>query len=287
MIKIENLKKSYGKKLVLDIEEMKIGDGEAIGVFGANGSGKSTLIKCLTGLLPYQGNIFIDGKDIAKDPSPLREVGILVEEPALYKMMTGRENIKCFCDDISKLDAYAKILEVEDILDKRAKSYSLGMKQKIGILLACVKGKKLVILDEPFNCLDVMSIEKAIALIMQCHKDGASVIMTSHQLDMSQKAIDKYYLIKDKKIYLHSEDKIVNGKLYSVEFDSVDNASQAYKLLQEKGVTSELDGYSVKIRLAEGDIFEVLVCLKDLNIRKYEDISNSLKEAYIEMEIKK
>jgi ABC-2 type transport system ATP-binding protein len=288
IIEIKNLKKSYGKKPVLDIEGMKIQDGDSIGIFGANGSGKSTLIKCLTGLLPYQGSIYIDGKDISKDPSPLKDVGILVEEPALYKMLTGRENIKFFCEDTAKLDLYAKILEVEDILDMKAKSYSLGMKQKLGILLACVKGKKLVILDEPFNCLDVISIDKAISLIMQCQKDGASIILTSHQLDSSQKAVDKYYLIKDTKIYLCSDEETNNQqKVYSVEFDSFDRASSAYKFLQEKDIDCELCDLSVKIRLSEGDIFTLLADLEGFSIKKFEDISNSIKEAYIAMEMKK
>ena len=114
MIKIENLKKRYGKKLVLEIDNLEFKDGQSVGVFGANGSGKSTLIKCMTGLLPYEGKIYIDGKDIAKDPSPIKDVGILVEDPALYKLMTGRQNIECFCDDLSRIDEYAKILDVED-----------------------------------------------------------------------------------------------------------------------------------------------------------------------------
>ena len=287
IIEIKNLKKSYGKKLVLNIEEMKVHDGDSIGIFGANGSGKSTLIKCLTGLLPYQGKIYIDGKDIAKDPSPIKDVGILVEEPSLYKTMTGRENIQCFCEDTSKLDLYADILEVNDILDKKARSYSLGMKQKIGILLACVKGKKLVILDEPFNCLDIISIEKAISLIMQCQKDGASIILTSHQLDSSQKAIDTYYLIKDTRIHLCSEDTNKKQKVYYIEFDSLDDASSAYNLLLEKNVDCELCDYSVKIRLSDGDILTLLIELKKFSIKKYEDISNSIKEAYIAMEMKK
>lgn len=286
-IEIKNLKKRYGKKLVLDIESLKIGDNESVGVFGANGSGKSTLIKCLTGLLPYEGGILVGGKNIAKDPSPIKDVGILVEDPALYKTMTGRENIEYFCEDTSKLEEYAKILEVENILDKKVRSYSLGMKQKIGILLACVKGKKIVILDEPFNCLDIISIEKAINLITLCKENGASVILTSHQLEMSQKVIDTYYLIKDTKIYVCSNDKEGRAKVYSVEFANSEDSIAACEALKNKGVDCEQSGSTLKIRIVEGDIFDALLEIKAFNVKKFEDISNSVKEAYLAMEKKK
>lgn len=284
MIKVENLKKKYGKKLVLDIGKLEFKEGESVGVFGANGSGKSTLIKCLTGLLPYEGKVYIEGKDISKDPSPLRNVGILVEEPALYKTMTGRQNIECFCEDTSNLDKYAEILDVKDLLDKKARSYSLGMKQKMGILLACVKGKKAVILDEPFNCLDIISIEKAIDLIVECQSNGATVILTSHQLELSQKAISKYYLIKDTKIYdFIQQDESV--KIYSVEFNDQDNAKLAYEYLKEKSVDCEYKDYTVKIRLTDGDVYSLIGDAGQLkNVKKIEDVSNSVKEAYIAME---
>ncbi len=284
MIKIENLKKSYGKKLVLDVENLQFSKGESVGVFGANGSGKSTLIKCLTGLLPYEGKIYIDGKDIAKDPSPLRDVGILVEDPALYKTMTGRQNIKCFCEDTSNLERYAKILDVQDILDKRAKSYSLGMRQKIGILLACVKGKKVVILDEPFNCLDIISIEKAVDLIVQCRSDGATVVLTSHQLEISQNAISTYYLIKDRKIFdFQRQDS--ECKAYLVEFTNKDIAGTVYEQLSAKSVDCELRENTIKIK--NNEVYSLLGDLKQLsNVKKIEDVSNSVKEAYIAMEEK-
>ena len=114
-----------------------------MGIFGANGCGKSTFIKCISSLLPYDGEIFIDGVDIKKRSlPPLSNVGILIEDAALFRNMSGRENIQYFCNDISKLDEYANILNVKDILDIKARKYSIGMKQKIAILLACVKGSK-------------------------------------------------------------------------------------------------------------------------------------------------
>lgn len=287
IIEIKKLKKSYGKKLALDIPSLNVEHGASIGVFGANGSGKSTLIKCITGLLPYEGQIFIDGNDIRKQPSILADVGILIEEPALYKDMTGRKNIMYFCSDTTAIHEYAELLGITDILDKKVKSYSLGMRQKLAILLACVKGKKLILLDEPFNGLDIISVEKAIELLNLCRQRGASILLTSHQLEISQKAIDMYYLLKNTQIYDCTAPKPFGGLKYLVEFFDIDSVKSAYSLLSENDIICSLSDYALKIQSDGQSVSDIAQILKDFNVRKIEDISYSIKEAYLQMEIKK
>ena len=284
---INNLKKLYKKNLVLNIPYMKIKSGISVGIFGANGSGKSTLIKCITGLLPYDGEIFIDGKDIAKTPSLLASVGILIEEPALYKDITGRKNIKYFCSDTTNMTEYAKILDIETILDKKVSSYSLGMKQKLAILLACVKGKNLILLDEPFNGLDIISVEKAIDLLNICRSNGATILITSHQLEVSQKAIDEYYLLKNTEIFNCTAPKPTGGDKFQIEFFEKDSAVLASKLLQENNYQCKYEDYTVKIFGNNMRLSQISDCLKDFNIKKIEDISYSVKEAYLDMEAQK
>ncbi|MBD5099757.1 MAG: ABC transporter ATP-binding protein [Clostridiales bacterium] len=266
---------------------MKISGGSSVGIFGANGSGKSTLIKCITGLLPYDGEILIDGEDVFKKTSLLANVGILIEEPALYKDMTGRKNIEYLCSDTSNMTYYAEILGVADILDKKVRSYSLGMKQKMAILLACVKGKNLILLDEPFNGLDIISVDKAIELLNICRKKGATIMLTSHQLDVSQKAIDFYYLLKDTKIYDCTAPQPMGGKRYQIDFFDKDSASSAYKILQENGYQCSLQDFSIKIIGEDMKIIQIANCIRDFNIKRIEDISYSVKEAYLEMEAEK
>lgn len=285
-IKINNLKKSYGKNAVLDIPQMSFEQGVSVGIFGANGSGKSTLIKCVSGLLPYDGEILIDGVDIKKDPSPLSNVGILIEEAALFKNMSGRQNVKYFCKDISHLDEYADILGVKDILDIKAKKYSLGMKQKIAILLACVKGNKLILLDEPFNGLDIISVEKAINLLQVCRDNGATVLLTSHQLEVSQTAIDLYYLLKDKMIYDCTAPQKGFGNKYLLEFFDKEQAKTVCDAFLKKGLKCDLQNYTVKVVIAEQNIYELIDEFKEYPIKKIEDITYSVKEAYLDMEEK-
>ena len=285
-IEIKNLKKSYGKSSVLDIPQITLEKGVSVGIFGANGCGKSTFIKCISGLLPYDGEIFIDGVDIKKNPSPLSNVGILIEDAALFRNMSGRENIQYFCNDISKLDEYANILNVKDILDIKARKYSIGMKQKIAILLACVKGSKVILLDEPFNGLDIISVEKAINLLQICRNNGATIILTSHQLEVSQTAIELYYLLKDKKIFNCTATQKGFGSKYLLEYLDKDHAKKTYDALSQKGLNCSLQDYIVKVVLAEQNIYDLIDEFKEYPIKRIEDITHSVIEAYLAMEEK-
>lgn len=285
-IEIKNLKKSYGKSSVLDIPQITFEKGVSVGIFGANGCGKSTFIKCISSLLPYDGEIFVDGVDIKKDPSPLSNVGILIEDAALFRNMSGRENIQYFCNDTSKLDEYANILNVKDILDIKARKYSIGMKQKIAILLACVKGSKVILLDEPFNGLDIISVEKAINLLQICRNNGATIILTSHQLEVSQTAIELYYLLKDKKIFNCTATQKGFGSKYLLEYLDKDHAKKTYDALSQKGLNCSLQDYIVKVVLAEQNIYDLIDEFKEYPIKRIEDITHSVIEAYLAMEEK-
>ena len=266
-IEIKNLKKSYGKSSVLDIPQITFEKGVSVGIFGANGCGTS-------------------GVDIKKDPSPLSNVGILIEDAALFRNMSGRENIQYFCNDISKLDEYANILNVKDILDIKARKYSIGMKQKIAILLACVKGSKVILLDEPFNGLDIISVEKAINLLQICRNNGATIILTSHQLEVSQTAIELYYLLKDKKIFNCTATQKGFGSKYLLEYLDKDHAKKTYDALSQKGLNCSLQDYIVKVVLAEQNIYDLIDEFKEYPIKRIEDITHSVIEAYLAMEEK-
>ena len=284
-VAIKNLKKQYGKNLVLDIESLELQKGRAYGFFGANGSGKSTLLKCLTSLIDYKGEIEIDGVNLKKNPKPLERIGLLIENPAFYNDLTGRKNIEYFCKDTSSIDEYAEILQVKDILGKKYRAYSLGMRQKLGILLACVKGKDLIVLDEPFNGLDVISVDNALRLINHCREIGVTVILTSHQLDVSQKAIDSIYLLKNCRIkeFIIPEKK--SGEKFLFEFANKENADAAEKLIGSLSVEYERAENIFKIN-SQGKFtfYDMIDKLKPCEYIKAEDITSAVKELYLEME---
>ena len=224
MITTSKLTKSYRKKDVLKGVDLEAERGRIVGIFGANGSGKTTFLKCAAGLASFGGELLIDGRSPVKDCSVLKEVGVMIDVPSFYKDMTGRENLKFFCNDLSSAEQYIKILGVEDFIDKRVRTYSAGMRQKLGILTACVKGKKLVLLDEPFNGLDVLSLDKADELLDTCRKSGACLILTSHMLEHSGALCDRYYLLKDGKVFKNEDLEKFGKRLYRVEMKDADCA---------------------------------------------------------------
>lgn len=284
-VAIKNLKKQYGKNLVLDIESLELQKGRAYGFFGANGSGKSTLLKCITSLIDYKGEIAIDGVNLKKTPKPLEKIGLLIENPAFYNELTGRKNIEYFCKDASSLDEYAEILQVKDILDKKYRTYSLGMRQKLGILLACVKGKDLIVLDEPFNGLDVISVDNALKLINHCREKGVTVVLTSHQLDVSEKAIDSIYLLKNCRVYEFVIPAKKSGERFLFEFSTKGNADAAEKLLLSLAADYERTDNVFKIT-SQGKFtfYDIIDKLKPFEYIKAEDITSAVKELYLEME---
>lgn len=284
-IKILNLKKYYGKKLVLDIDSLDLEKGQSYGFFGANGSGKSTLLKCMTNLVDYKGEIQIENQNLKKNPSILKDIGLIIENPVFYNEMTGRKNIEYFCDDTALLEEYADIMGIKDILDKKYRSYSLGMRQKLGILLACVKGKKAVILDEPFNGLDIISVEKAIKLINHCHNKGVTIILTSHQLDISQKAVDNIYLMKNCRIHKFVLPKNKAGDKILFEFANKGDADKAENFLICQKIKYEREDDMLRV-FSQGKytFYELIDLLKPFEFIKAEDITFSIKELYLEME---
>ncbi len=179
---------------------------------------------------------------------------------------------------------YSKILGVNDILDIKARKYSMGMKQKIAILLACVKGKDIILLDEPFNFLDIISIEKVINLLLKCCKNGSTVILTSHQLEISQRAVDMYYLLKNKQIYNCTAPQKGNGNKYLIEFFFKDDAESAKELLINQNFECIQNEFYIKVNIRDYNIFSILQLLNNYQIKSFEDITYSVKEAYLAME---
>lgn len=188
-------KVSYSKKKneILKSINFTIKEGEILGLVGENGAGKSTLLKILAGMLkPSEGNlIFFD-----------TNIGFLIEEPNLYPYKTGRDHLEYImkinnCFNKVELNNLANLLDIEDILDKKIKKYSLGMKQKLGIISAAIGNQSLIILDEPTNSLDYNTIPKLRNLIAYLNSQGKTIIITSHILTEIEKICDRVLIIKN------------------------------------------------------------------------------------------
>ena len=165
-------------------------DGEITGLLGPNGAGKTTTLRMLYTLMsPDQGRIAVDGIDVAKDPTAVRQrLGVLPDARGVYKRLTARENIAYFgrlhgLDDATierRIDGMADTLNMRDFLDRRTEGFSQGQRTKTAIARALVHDPRNVILDEPTNGLDVMTTRGLRGFLRNLRDEGRCVIFSSH-----------------------------------------------------------------------------------------------------------
>jgi ABC-2 type transport system ATP-binding protein len=195
VIETELLTKKYGDVIAVDQLSLRVPRGGVFGFLGPNGSGKTTTMGMLLGLVhPTSGDARIFG-DPARHASTLRRVGAMVESPTFYPYLTGRANLQYFqgISQHGSPDEVDRLLDVVD-LGKRASSkfgtYSLGMKQRLGIACALLGDPELVFLDEPTNGLDPAGVVEVRELIRQLGTGGRTVVLSSHLLAETELVCD-------------------------------------------------------------------------------------------------
>ena len=189
LLETKALTKTFGcgdrAQTAVDAVDMHVEAGRVYGLLGPNGAGKSTLLKMVTGMLrPASGEIVFNGHVWRRDD--LYDIGSLIETPPLYPNLTARENLKVramlYGADESRIDEVLETVGLTDTGSKRAGSFSLGMKQRLGIALALLAQPKLLVLDEPANGLDPIGIEDLRAQIRSFAQAGITVVVSSHIL---------------------------------------------------------------------------------------------------------
>lgn len=218
VLEVNNLKKTLGKREIIKNISFSIEEGEIFGFLGPNGAGKTTTIRMLVGLIhPNEGSISICGHDLKNDTEQaLKEVGAVVENPELYKYLSGRENLMQIARirNITKDDVEEtiKLVGLEDRIDDKVKKYSLGMKQRLGLAASLLSKPKLLILDEPTNGLDPSGILDFREIVKKAAKEnGMAVFISSHILSEVQHLCDRVAFINNGTI--KSVENVVNESM--------------------------------------------------------------------------
>ena len=198
-IKITDVNKTIKKAPILRDINLEFTGGKVYGLRGKNGSGKTMLMRAICGLItPDSGIIDIDGKILGKDISFPESIGVLIENPSFIGNYTGFKNLKVLASIQNRIGDEQIRKALEDIGldpdDKRTyRKYSLGMKQKLGIAAAVMENPDIIILDEPINALDDVSVEKVHDILEEQKKRGAVIIIACHdkeELDQLSDVID-------------------------------------------------------------------------------------------------
>ena len=188
-IQVNDIVLRFKKDILLDHVSYQCEQGKIHGIVGRNGSGKTLLMKCICGFIrPNEGHIYVRDKEIGKDIDFTPDTGIIIETPGFIPYYSGYRNLKVLAainNRISRKDIENAMYQVglDPTMKKRVATYSLGMRQRLGIAQAIMDDPSLIILDEPFNGLDKHGVEEMREYFLSLKKKGKTILLTSHNTE--------------------------------------------------------------------------------------------------------
>ena len=244
IVETKGLCKSYGNKQVVRNVDLKVPKGCVYGFMGPNGAGKSTTLKMLLGLIKASsGKAEIAGKEMNQKNrlEILRETGSLIESPSYYGHLTGRENLEIVRTlkntPEKEVDQVLKLVRMERQQNKKAREYSLGMKQRLGLAAALIGRPELLILDEPTNGLDPAGIQEIRELICELPKRmGITVLVSSHLLSEMDQMADYVGIINHGQLIFQDKLDALHEHSKSKLLLRVMNRTVTLKILENNGV---------------------------------------------------
>ena len=292
---LDNVHKSIKNKEIVKGITFSINEGEVLGFLGPNGAGKSTTLRMIVGLSsPTSGKILIDGYSITKDyVKAMSKVGCIIEGPDMYNYLSGLENLKMLAsmnknvtnEDITRV---IELVGMQNRINEKVSTYSLGMKQRLGLAQALIHKPKLLILDEPTNGLDPSGINEFRHIIKDlAKKENIAVLVSSHLISEVELMCDTVAIIKSGTLLKYaSVSELISDK--EVSFILSDN-SKGIKILKDKwNIDSSLINNKIiakvdvsKIEKINYSFIEEGIAIKfvSINQKTLEDLFLSLTES--------
>jgi ABC-type multidrug transport system ATPase subunit len=296
LIEVRGLTKSFKEITAVDDLSFTVNKHEVYGFLGQNGAGKSTTIRMLLTLIrPSNGNIKIFGLDLLNHRKEiLQRVGAIIEKPDLYKYLTAVENLRFFAA-MSGLNFHRKQLleKLEKVgllerADSKVKTYSQGMKQRLGIAVALVNDPDLIILDEPMNGLDPQGIADVRQLINHLSKDlGKTVFISSHLLSEMEQVADSLLIIhKGRKIAEGNMQHLLNPEQNKIEVETL-SAKDLEQRLQQTGWQSKIisaNGRKITMQMKKEEIPVFVQQMGEMKVDIYSiHTKNSLEDYFLSL----
>lgn len=229
VLTVEHLTKKIGNKTILEDISLKLDQGQIAGLVGANGAGKTTLMKVILGYSSYQKGQF----NVIENKHKKSNIGALIESPGIYPFMSGYDNLKLLneSNNSNDIDTIVSQLKMNEYIHNKAKTYSLGMKQKLGIAIAFLNQPQLIILDEPMNGLDPKAVRDVRELIIKKAQEGVTFLISSHILSELVKITNSIFIINKGKIVTETTEEELNkyedNDLENVLLDIIDKEEQS------------------------------------------------------------
>ncbi len=274
IVKVERLTKRIGSKTLVENISFEVKKGEVVGLLGPNGAGKTTLMRMMVGMIRMtEGEVWIDGQSVKQQfESTASKIGAVIETPEFYPFLSGYENLTYFGRmngnvTEERIDEVVKLLGMGQVIDRKVKAYSLGMRQRLGIAQALIHDPDVLILDEPTNGLDPSGIHEMRMYIKKiAHEQGKAVLVSSHLLSEVELMCDRVIIIQHGE-YVATQNIQHNQ---SEEMETirirVDDANKAAEMLDQDVL---IKGNDLLIHVKDEEIPNVIRTLLEKNIQVY------------------
>ena len=295
VIKVQALSKNFGAIKAVDQLSFEVAAGQVYGFLGQNGSGKSTTIRMLLSLIhPSQGHIEIFGQSLTGNRSAiLEQIGAVIERPDLYPYLTAQEHLSLFAKlrkqkiAASKIEATLAQVGLLARANDKVQTYSLGMKQRLGIGIALLHDPKLIILDEPTNGLDPQGIADIRQLIKSLSKEeGKTVLVSSHLLSEIEQIASHILIIhQGKKMAEGPTSSLLDPNKTIVQIKTLDDADAKQKLMASTYSTNLLErseGLYLTIPKLEIPALNAFIVASNINLVSLE-AKNSLEDYFLQL----
>ncbi|MCA1031362.1 ABC transporter ATP-binding protein [Bacillus timonensis] len=296
VLTLDNVKKTIKGKSIINGLSFTVEEGEIFGFLGPNGAGKTTTIRMIVGLMGItEGDIVVCGKSIKKEfEEAVRHIGAIVENPEMYKFLTGYQNLLQYArmhHDITKekINEVVELVGLTARIHDKVKTYSLGMRQRLGLAQCLLHNPKLLILDEPTNGLDPAGIREIRDHLRRLTREkGLSVIVSSHLLSEMEMMCDRIAIIQNGSLVdvQQVRDFVQKDQLfYTFETGNLGDASLWIK--EEYNATILENGFTIEV--GKGDIPKLMkkLILSDIDVYSVMPVSKTLEERFLEITAEK
>lgn len=295
VLRLEGVTKQIKGKKLVDGLSFQVAKGEIVGLLGPNGAGKTTTIRMIVGLISMsEGDVQIGGHSIRTDfEQAVRHVGGIIENPEFYPYLTGWDNLKQYqrmSEGVTeaRIHEVAKLVGLQNALDKKVKAYSLGMRQRLGIAQALLHRPSVLILDEPTNGLDPAGIREMRDYMKEiAEKEGIAILVSSHLLSEIEQMCGRVVVIQEGKLVTvrsiggvpKDEQSLVHLSLL------VDDPARATQAMKKAGDvdTAETEGGRIGLSLPNERIPAVIAALaaEGIKIYRVEEQKTTLEDEFL------
>ena len=294
LLQLKNVRKDIGKKTIIHDLSLEVFPGEVFGFLGPNGAGKTTTIRMIVGLMGItSGEVLINGISIQKDfEKAIQHVGAIVENPEMYKFLTGYQNLLHYArmaKGVTKerINEVVKLVGLEKRIHDKVKTYSLGMRQRLGLAQALLHRPSLLILDEPTNGLDPAGIREIRDYLRKLAKEeGLGIIVSSHLLSEMEMMCDRFAIIQHGRLVGIESVQELSKQAQKVLL-TVEPAEQALNVIKNiyphMNITPAKQGIEVSIDYEEIPSLNAALVSENIKVYGIQVLTKSLEERFLEM----